>query len=263
MPLWLCRKVVRGQNGFPAPKPPGQNTSNFINGSVFTDLSSGWYYFTVVDNNIGCTANDSVFVDILNPPIADITATPEFGCSPLTVNFTNDSQNASNFAWDFGNGQTANLGTTASQSQTYTSSAEVQLIVSEGNCRDTVSVFITISTCGCTDPLALNYNPLANVDDGSCYYPTPTVEVPNVFSPNDDDANDLFFLNTTNATSITLTILNRWGNKIYEWNDVLAGWDGHTTGGKLVEEGTYFYSIEAVLDNGEPLTKQGFIEVVH
>jgi gliding motility-associated-like protein len=241
---------------------PGQNTSNFINGSVFTDLSSGWYYFTVVDNNIGCTANDSVFVDILNPPIADITATPEFGCSPLTVNFTNDSQNASNFAWDFGNGQTANLGATASQTQVYTTSSVIRLIASEGNCADTAFAFVTISICGCTDPLAVNYNSLANADDGSCVYPSPTVEVPNVFSPNDDGSNELFFLNTTNATNISLTILNRWGNVVFEASGINPAWNGKTQNGNEAGDGVYFYKYRVDGLQEQFLEGHGFLTLV-
>lgn len=241
---------------------PGQNTSNFINGSVFTDLSSGWYYFTVVDNNIGCSTNDSVFVDILTPPVANIVATPESGCSPLTVNFTNNSQNASNYAWDFGNGQTANVGTTASQTQTYTTSSVIQLIASDGNCRDTAYAFVTISICGCTDPTALNYNPLANVNDGSCFYPAPTVEVPNVFSPNNDGSNEIFFLKTTNSTNISLTILNRWGDVIFEGSSMTPGWNGKTQNGIEAEAGVYFYKYVIEGLQNQSLEGHGFLTLV-
>jgi gliding motility-associated-like protein len=261
-PIGAVSAVIQGQTGVPLYNwtGPGPNNPNFINASVWENLSSGWYYFTVTDNV--CSANDSVFVDILPPPIADITATPEFGCSPLTVNFTNDSQNASNFAWDFGNGQTTNLGTTASQSQTYTSSAVIQLIASEGNCRDTAYAFVTISICGCTDPFALNYNPLANADDGSCYYPAPTVEVPNVFSPNGDGTNELFFLNTTNATKISLTILNRWGNVVYEGSGINPAWNGKSQNGNEAGDGVYFYKYRVDGLQEQFLEGHGFLTLV-
>ena len=41
------------------------------------------------------------------------------------------------------------------------------------------------------------------------------------------------------------TIFNRWGQKIYEWNDVRSeGWDG-TFHGKDVKQGTYFVLVNA------------------
>jgi len=50
---------------------PGPNNSNFIDATVWENLSSGWYYFTIQDNI--CVENDSVFVDILNPPNAQLS----------------------------------------------------------------------------------------------------------------------------------------------------------------------------------------------
>ena len=154
------------------------------------------------------------------------------------------------------------MGTTASQSQTYTSSAVIQLIASEGNCRDTAYAFVTISICGCTDPLALNYNPLANADDGSCYYPAPTVEVPNVFSPNGDGTNELFFLNTTNATNISLTILNRWGNVVYEGSGINPAWNGKTQNGNEAGDGVYFYKYRVDGLQEQFLEGHGFLTLV-
>lgn len=246
---------------------PGSNQSNFINGNVFTDLSSGWYYFTVIDNNINCEVNDSVFVDLLPPPVASFQVNPNDGCTPLTVLITNNSQNASQFSWDFGNGNTANVGNQDAQTQVYTTAGTIRLIASEGNCRDTAYANITISICGCMDPLAVNYNPLANYDDGSCVYPAPTVYVPNVFTPNGDDANDLFFLTTTNSTRIEMTILNRWGNVVYEGSGVNPAWNGKAENGVEVGDGVYFlkYRVEGLPDTtGElqVLEGHGFVHLV-
>jgi hypothetical protein len=40
----------------------------------------------------------------------------------------------------------------------------------DGNGSDAGHVRIYETILGCTDPLACNYDPLANVDDGSCIY---------------------------------------------------------------------------------------------
>lgn len=239
---------------------PGANNPSGIDASVWQNLSSGWYYFTVEDNI--CVEHDSVFVDILNPPVAQFTATPTSGCGPLSVTMTNSSQNASDYKWDFGNGQTANLNTTASQTQVYSTDAMIQLIAFQGNCSDTTYATITVLACGCTDPLGTNYNPLATIEDGSCVYPLPTVYVPNVFSPNNDGANDQFYLTATNYLSIDIVILNRWGNTVYEKIGINPAWNGKTQNGAEAEDGVYFYRYKILGLGGQTLEGQGFIHLI-
>jgi gliding motility-associated-like protein len=219
---------------------PGPNSPNFINASVWTDLSSGWYYVNVTD--AVCEVNDSVFVDILNPPSASFTANPTSGCSPLDVLFTNNSQNANYYEWDFGNGNVVNSNDLNPLSEVFTSNSVVTLTAfQDENCFDEETVNITIGICGCTDPIAINYDPTATVDDGSCIPPTPTVIAPNVFSPNSDGSNDEFFLTTTNAIEVELIITNRWGNVMYSGKGLNPSWNGKTENGNDSNEGSYFY----------------------
>ncbi len=261
-PVGFVSGMVSGQTGVPSYQwtGPGAGNPAFIDASVWQNLSSGWYYFNVFDNV--CEVHDSIFVDILNPPIAQFIGSPTAGCDPLTVLFTNSSQNATNYAWDFGNGNTLNVPNTASQTQIFSNSTNVQLIASQGNCADTAFVSIIISICGCMDPLATNYNPAANFDDGSCTYPLPTVEVPNVFTPGGDNVNDQFFLTTTNSTSIELTILNRWGNTLYESTGINPAWNGKTQNGSEANEGVYFYKYKVNGYNGQFLEGHGFLHLV-
>jgi len=261
-PVGWVSGTVTGQTGVPSYQwtGPGPNNPNFIDASVWQNLSSGWYYFNVFDNV--CEVHDSVFVDILNPPMAQFSASPSSGCSPLTVNLVNTSQNALNYIWDFGNSQSANVSTTATQVQTYTESGVVRLIAAQGNCADTAYQTITVNICGCTDPTATNYNPEAAVNDGSCIYPIPLVEAPNVFTPNADGMNDFFFLTTQNAISIELTILNRWGNVMYNKEGLNPAWDGKSPIGIPAEEGVYFYKYLVKGYNNQEVEGHGFLELV-
>lgn len=238
-----------------------------IDASVLENIPSGWYYFTVTDDV--CTIEDSVFVEPLDPPVADFTASSSSGCTPLTVTFTNNSQNTNNYYWDFGNGQTANVGNTNSQTITYTSNANVMLIAyADPNCADTAYASITITTCGCTDPNAVNYDPNAANDDGSCQYPEPEVVAPNVFTPNNDGQNSFFILDTKNVVMLELTILNRWGNVMYtDKADItmlgaFIGWNGKAQGGQDAEEGTYFYKYVATGIDGKQAEGHGFLELI-
>jgi gliding motility-associated-like protein len=130
------------------------------------------------------------------------------------------------------------------------------------NCSDTAYVAIQVIPCGCTTPNAINYNPLATIDDGSCIFPEPTVFVPNVFTPNGDGENDLFVLTTTNATNIELTILNRWGNVMYEASGLNPAWDGKTADGNNANEGTYFHKYRVEGYEGVFLEGHGFLQLI-
>jgi gliding motility-associated-like protein len=246
---------------------PGPNNSNFINASVWEDLSPGWYYFTVTDNV--CSVNDSVYVDILNPPIAQFSVNPLSGCDPLLVTITNESQNSDTYIWSFGDGENATITDIAPFDHIYsdpTSSPQsylIQLIVSQGqNCSDTTTNLVTSNICGCTDPEATNYNSIATVDDGSCILPNPDIQAPNIFTPNDDGANDVFFLTSNNLKTLRLVIINRWGNEIFDKSTEDVILNNPTWNGDKAEEGVYFYRYEATGFTGNELTGHGFIHLV-
>ncbi len=72
--------------------------------------------------------------------------------------------------------------------------------------------------------------------------------VPNVFTPNGDGDNDVFRLGGTPDPcydSLTVTIYNRWGKKVYESEDPYFEWDGTLKGKGNADcaEGTYFVLI--------------------
>ena len=264
LPDGAVSAVVSGLQGTPLYEwtGPGQNSPNFYQATVWIGVAPGWYYFSVQDD--ACIAYDSVFVEPLNPPIANVVATPTVGCGPLNVTFTNNSENTTDFLWDFGNGDPlVSESTLAGQSATYLQSGLMIMIASDANgCADTAYVSISVEPCGCTDPIADNYSPFATIDDGSCIYPVPTVYAPNVFTPNLDGDNDVFFLTTTNTVEIELVITNRWGNVMYESVGPNPGWDGLTQSGTESAEGVYFYRYVATGPNGDTVEGHGFLHLV-
>jgi gliding motility-associated-like protein len=73
------------------------------------------------------------------------------------------------------------------------------------------------------------------------------LEMPNAFSPNDDQQNDIYRAKKDKYKSIVefhAYIFNRWGQKLYEWTDITQGWDG-TYHGSPVKEGVYFVLVKA------------------
>lgn len=89
------------------------------------------------------------------------------------------------------------------------------------------------------------FDQLGNESDLSnvvCVDNCPAYELPNTFTPNGDGANELF-VPTVNRfiQAVDFQIFNKWGNLIYETADPLILWDGTTSSGAEVADGTYYY----------------------
>jgi subtilisin-like proprotein convertase family protein len=87
------------------------------------------------------------------------------------------------------------------------------------------------------------------------------IDAPNIIVLSSLAGNNAFFIQYEGVSQFECSILNRWGNTIYNYSDPSGKWDGRTNGGDLVAEGTYFYIIKATFEGGEEVTKQGFVQV--
>ncbi len=100
--------------------------------------------------------------------------------------------------------------------------------------------------------------------DNCLYY-----ALPNVFTPNNDDKNDLFKPLPTPrfVLSVKFTVNNRLGSKVFSSdNDIFLNWDGKDANtGQAVPDGVYYYEAEVMfLTSDENLKKRklkGWIQV--
>lgn len=99
----------------------------------------------------------------------------------------------------------------------------------------------------------LNSNGITNEESENT--PTPItigeheIWVPEGFSPNGDGENDYLIIKGNEYFTISIKIINRWGNSIYESADYQDDWNGKPNTGLLIDnsevpEGTYFYIID-------------------
>lgn len=72
-----------------------------------------------------------------------------------------------------------------------------------------------------------------------------SVVLPNVFTPNRDEINDVFKPVTTGITEMHVYICNREGINISSWHKPNGTWDGRTSAGEVCQEGVYFVVLEA------------------
>jgi gliding motility-associated-like protein len=71
-----------------------------------------------------------------------------------------------------------------------------------------------------------------------------TFFAPTSFTPNDDGVNDFWHPEMTGVLSIDITIFNRWGDLIYQSNDLERPWSGQINNGKhFTPNGIYHYRI--------------------
>ncbi len=91
------------------------------------------------------------------------------------------------------------------------------------------------------------------------------LNIPNSFSPNGDGMNDYFIprqLLSSGLTGFDMKIFNRWGELIFQTNNLNGrGWDG-TFGGKEQPVGVYVYLIEAKWKNGFTNQFQGNVSLL-
>lgn len=93
----------------------------------------------------------------------------------------------------------------------------------------------------------------------SCDY---HVFLPNVFSPNGDGSNDVFYARGKGFESLILVVYDRWGNKLFETTDKYLGWDG-IKNGKPVDAGVYVYYVKAEYYDGTEEIIEGNICVAY
>lgn len=87
----------------------------------------------------------------------------------------------------------------------------------------------------------------------------PRYRLPNVFTPNFDNINDLFipFPGYTSVERVEMQIFNRWGVLVYETTDPEIRWDGKDKNtNKLCPEGVYFYKCTVYEIVGSPETPE-------
>lgn len=85
--------------------------------------------------------------------------------------------------------------------------------------------------------------------------------IPDVFTPNQDNLNDGFEISTSGIRQMHTTIYNRWGERMYESDDLHPKWDGHWQG-NMVPEGVFFYTVTGLGNDGEHISRKGTVTVL-
>lgn len=78
---------------------------------------------------------------------------------------------------------------------------------------------------------------------------SPELFIPNVFTPNGDNQNDLFKVEYSGDEAFVIRIYDRWGVTCFETRNARQAWDGLDLNGNPVLEGVYFYQVKIGNEN--------------
>ncbi|MBC8045325.1 MAG: gliding motility-associated C-terminal domain-containing protein [Fimbriimonadaceae bacterium] len=223
------------------------NTPGVTEYMWYIDSSNVWtdFYFTtapdttttyviLAEDEEGCPSTDTITIFIENPEFETDTAEYCIGANTIL----DAGHPGSTYNWN-----------TGENTQTITSGVA-------GNY--TVTIDPPDKVCNITKTIILN-----EVIEGC----PPIIYIPNAFSPNNDGVNDFTMLIGVAVSDLHLSIYNRWGELVYETNDINIinntdiGWDGKQNG-EDAEMGVYAYLLTATGEDGSVLQRKGNITLV-
>lgn len=208
------------------------NGTNTI--TVDWGATGGPIYVTNTDA-VGCFSDSvSCTVNVSTPPTAAFDTTS----AGFTYNFTDLSTGgATTWLWTFGDGSSSS---SQNPSYTYSATGPQTVCLTAGN------------TTGCIDSVCFT------IDVDVFEF----INIPNVFSPNGDNNNDEWYVNSSGMKEFQVEIYDRWGLKIWEAEAATIKWDGRTTAGLECTDGTYFFILKATTQTNKIYDTKGFINLV-
>lgn len=220
------------------------NNTNFNTATVnYNFFNSGLYSYNLVvkdSNNCTDTISKLNYIQVNPTPKVKSYINP-FYASILDpqIYFIDSTILTHNTSYSFGDGATSSQ-TNIIHNYKSTGEFNYSLIVStQFGCADTAKGIIYI------DDIASNY-------------------IPNIFTPNNDGANDSFFIKGKNITSSSMKIFNRWGTIVCNSTNALIGWNGiNQNNNTIAVDGVYFYIIEITLGNNRTYKFNGNVTLIN
>jgi gliding motility-associated-like protein len=210
---------------------------------------AGRYFTRLVSTGDGGTAITQVDTIIVYPvPVADFTVTPDsVMANDELVTFRDYSVDAFDWKWLFGDGDTA-MTRIANHLYKEPGIYDVTLIVSsEKACIDSMTIrqAVVVEPQGeIKFPDAFTPNPQAEGDGSYVLGSTARATLNDVFYP----------VIQQGILNYHLEIFNRWGERIFETDDINTGWNGYYRN-RLSPQDVYVYRYKVTFKNGR--TKEG------
>lgn len=200
---------------------------------------------------LGCTAGaaNSGIVQAYAPPVADFSASSwTTDADHANIQFNDLSSGpVSSWSWNFGDGGYS-IDPDPAHLYLEPGTWEVMLdIVDENGC--TASAVHTVKVTPVYDITIPNvFTPDPNGGGGGAYDPT-------------DLGNDVFYPFIRFVKDFQLRIFNRWGELVFESNDVKRGWDGYYRG-QLSPQDVYVYQLQVRFVDDKEAQRAGDLTLI-
>jgi gliding motility-associated-like protein len=89
----------------------------------------------------------------------------------------------------------------------------------------------------------------------------PAVDVPTGFSPNGDGTNDVLYVRGAAIETVNFKVFNRWGELVFETNDMKRGWDGNFKG-KQQEMDSYAWVLDVMFIDESTVHRTGNVTLL-
>jgi gliding motility-associated-like protein len=208
-----------------------------------TEKAGSFVYSLVSVSDANCYTslqNLTAKAEVYENPHAIFTLSPErTSLLEPEITIKDASTSASSYKWTFGDGTMSNSPDLQKHSYTDTGTYKIKLLLYNSVCKDSTSQLVRI------------------------YLPT-SLYVPSAFTPNADGVNDVFKAEGDGILTFEMMIYDRWGNMVFQSNDINKGWDGKANkGGNSTLMDTYVYVINIrALANKHDYTYRGMVNVV-
>lgn len=204
----------------------------------------------MVTNSGGQDIKNDVIITVFPAPQAYFTVAPTLVSIPdQAIQCFNQSQDASTYLWDFGDG---NNSTEENPNHYYTEEGEYDIILkvwSDHQCPDEYTIHNAVVATG-----------EGQIKFPNAFSPNPSGPSDGTYDPN-DYSNDIFHPVYKGVVDYELNIFNRWGELIFVSKDPKIGWDGYYRG-KLCKQDVYVWKIKVKFVNNEVITRVGDVTLL-
>jgi gliding motility-associated-like protein len=236
-----CNGVAESQSiGGTSPYTYRWSTIPIQTTATATGLCPGIYYVTTTDAQ-GCTTVDSVTVrNSIGTDSIFITAQPDTIFSFQTTQLTVQPSSGYTYTWSPSTGLNSTSIYNPTATPTQTTTYYVTLEDANGCRAISDSIQVVVLTLHCNDE---------------------DIYVPNAFTPDANGHNDILYVRSRGITGLYFAIYNRWGEKVFETNDITKGWDGTYKGAKC-DPDVFVYYLNATCLTGLTYFKKGNITLL-
>lgn len=106
-------------------------------------------------------------------------------------------------------------------------------------------------------------NPMNSISNESCVLVEPLIYVPNAFYPAGINSVFIPVLRNYDIERYRMTVMNRWGQVVFQTSNPLVGWNGRINNtGAEAETATYVYIIELYNGFGEQVMTRGHVTLL-